>query len=272
MSETQKSAEIAERANLTSKVALITGASRGIGLASARALAQAGARLVLCARSADRLERETQALRAAGAQAIGLVCDVSQRSDVEAAVARACDVFGGLDILVNNAGVIDPIARLAESDPDAWCEGLDVNVKGVYFGLRAALPVMEAQGRGVIVNLSSGAAYRGLEGWSQYCAAKAAVLRLTECAHIESEARGVRVVGLSPGTVATDMQAAIKASGVNRVSELAWDQHIAPEWVGQAVVFLCGPGGAAFAGRDFSLKTPEGRRLAGLPVEGAPDA
>ncbi|MEM8754049.1 MAG: SDR family oxidoreductase, partial [Pseudomonadota bacterium] len=173
--------------------------------------------------------------------------------------------FGGLDILVNNAGLIDPIAHLSESDPTAWGAVVDVNLKGVYHGMRAAAPIMAEAGEGVVVNLSSGAATGALEGWSHYCATKAAVLALTRVGDKELAPKGVRVVGLSPGTVATDMQRSIRASGVNPVSRLDWEAHIPPEWAAEAALFLCGPEGARFAGGDFSIKTDEGRALVGLP-------
>jgi NADP-dependent 3-hydroxy acid dehydrogenase YdfG len=156
--------------NLTDKTALITGASRGIGEATARKLAACGANVVLAARSEKDIARIAGEI---GPQAAAVVCDVANYADVAAAVAFATRKFGGLDILVNNAGLIDPIARLADSDPDAWGRVVDVNVKGVYHGIRAALPVMQARRGGVIVNISSGAASSPLEGWSHYCAASA---------------------------------------------------------------------------------------------------
>jgi len=128
------------------------------------------------------------------------------------------------------------------------------------------IPLMQRNGGGTIVNMSSGAATSALEGWSHYCASKAAVLALTRCTHREYGAKGIRVVGLSPGTVATDMQVLIRDSGVNPVSRLDWSAHIPPEWVARAVIFLCGEEGAMYAGDDFSLKTNEGRKAAGLPL------
>lgn len=251
--------------DLTDRVALVTGANRGIGLAIARTLAQSGARVAYAARS------QRAAAAVVDGRGIAVTCDVTDYESVNRAVAACVQQLGVLDILVNNAGVIDPISRIADSDPAAWAHTVDVNYKGVYFGMRAAIPVMEQQGGGVIVNMSSGAANSALEGWSHYCSAKAAAKRLTECGHKEYGERGIRVVGLSPGTVATDMMRQIKHSGINPVSQLDWSVHIPPEWVGQAVAFLCGPEGAEFAGTDFSLKTPEGRRRVGLPQEGAPD-
>jgi NAD(P)-dependent dehydrogenase (short-subunit alcohol dehydrogenase family) len=188
---------------------------------------------------------------------------VSDYASVERAVATAVEAFGGLDILVNNAGVIDPIARLEESDPEGWGRAVDINLKGVYHGMRAAFGAMA--GSGVIVNISSGAATGVLEGWAHYCASKAGVLQLTRAGHLEWGERGIRVLGLSPGTVATDMQTAIRASGINRVSELDWSTHIPPEWVGKAMVWLCTEAGRAYDGGDFSLKTDEGRMALGLP-------
>ena len=142
-----------------------------------------------------------------------------------------------------------------------------MNYKGVYHGLRAAIPVMVAQGGGVIVNVSSGAATSALEGWSHYCSSKAVVLSLTRCADKEYGAANVRVVGLSPGTVATEMQVAIKASGINPVSRLDPSAHIPPEWAAQAIAWLCTDGGAPYAGTDFSLRTDEAKRLVGLPPD-----
>ena len=246
------------------KAALVTGASRGIGEAAARALAAEGAAVVLAARSAAEIGALAAEIRDAGGRAEAVTCDVSRLADVEAACALCVSAFGSLDILVNNAGMIEPIADIAEADPDAWSKAIDVNVKGVWFGLRSALPVMAGQGGGVVVNISSGAAYAAMEGWSAYCASKAAALSLTRSAHLEYGPRGVRVVGLSPGTVATSMQRVIGASGVNPVSQLAWEAHIPAEWAGRAVAWLCGPEASAYDGGDFSLKAEEGRREVGL--------
>lgn len=221
--------------------------------------------MALAARSQDLIERYATDLRSAGRKASAKLCDVAVFEQVDAAIKQTREEFGGLDILVNNAGVIDPIARLSECDPHVWGTAIDVNVKGVFHGLRAAIPIMEAAGGGVIINISSGAANSALEGWSHYCSSKAAAKKLTECAHKEVGDRGIRVVGLSPGTVATEMMGKIKSSGINPVSQLDWSSHIPPEWVAKAVAFLCGPGGAEFAGTDFSIKTPEGRAAVGLP-------
>ncbi len=251
---------------LIEKVAIITGASRGIGAATARYLAKHGAKVILAARSKTEIDEIAEDIRNGGGAAKAFVCDVSDHQAVAALVQYTQDTYGRVDILVNNAGLIDPIDRIADSDPEAWGRVVDVNVKGVYHGLRYALPIMRDQGDGTIINISSGAANSFLEGWSHYCATKAAVLRLTGVAHKEYAADGIRVIGLSPGTVATDMQVAIKASGINPVSQLDPSVHIPTQWVAQAIAYLCGPEGVEFSGTDFSLKTEDGRKRVGLEM------
>ncbi|MEO1317871.1 MAG: SDR family oxidoreductase [Pseudomonadota bacterium] len=250
--------------DLQGTTALVTGASRGIGDATARILAERGVAVTLVARSAGDIERIRDEIRAAGGRAEAVACDVADRRAVEAAVATAEAAHGPLDLLVNNAGVIDPIGPLAETDPDAWTRLIDINVKGAYFALRAVLPGMVERGSGTIVNISSGAATSAIEGWSAYCTSKAALHMLTRTAHGETHDAGIRVIGLSPGTVATEMQRLIKASGINRVSQLDWSVHIPPEWPARAIAWLAGPEGAEFAGEEVSLRDETIRRRIGL--------
>ncbi|MEM7569011.1 MAG: SDR family oxidoreductase [Pseudomonadota bacterium] len=253
--------------DLTSKTALITGASKGIGLAAAQVLSSYGANVVLAARRTQPLEEAAAALRETGAQAAHVTLDVTEFSSFQNAVQTSVNTFGRIDALINNAGTIDPIAHLIDSDPGLWASAVDTNLKGVYFGMRAVLPIMREQGAGRVINISSGAANSKLEGWSHYCATKAAAKRLTEIAHKELDGSGVHVIGLSPGTVATNMMEKIKASGMNPVSQIDWSKHIPPTWVGEAIAYLCGPNGAQHAGTDFSIKTPEGREMVGLPSD-----
>ena len=124
---------------------------------------------------------------------------------------------------------------------------------------------MIENGGGTVVNMSSGAANSNLVGWSHYCSTKAAAKKITEVAHNELGELGVRVVGLSPGTVATDMMAKIRDARINSVSHLDWASHIPPAWVGEAVAYLCGPQVEVVAGQDFSLKDPANRAKVGLP-------
>jgi NAD(P)-dependent dehydrogenase (short-subunit alcohol dehydrogenase family) len=251
---------------LSGKSVLLTGASRGIGAAAAEAMAAEGAGLMLLARSADGITALATRLRKAGADAEAMTCDVAEYSQVAAAVARAREHFGRIDALVNNAGVIEPIGPLASADPRAWSHAADINFKGVFHGMRAVLPEMRAQGGGVIINLGSGAAHNPLEGWSHYCAAKAATEMLTRCAHLENRGRGVRVFSLSPGTVATDMQRRIKASGINPVSQMDFASHAPPEDPARALVWLLTDAAAGYAGQEVSLRDPAVRAAIGLPA------
>lgn len=253
-----------DMADLNGKTAIVTGASRGIGAATARALAEAGASVVLAARAMDQIEEVARGIRHAGGRTETVRCDVSRWADVKHAVEICRESFGRVDILVNNAGTIEPIGHLVDSDPATWGHATDVNFKGAYHGLRAALPLMKAQGSGTVVNISSGAAHGPLEGWSHYCGAKAGAYMLTRMADLECRESGVTIVGLSPGTVATDMQRAIKGSGINKVSELDWSDHVPPEWPAKAVLWLCGPAGQEHAGQD--VKLGDIRAELGLPV------
>ena len=247
--------------DLSGKTVLITGASRGIGKAAAYAFAQAGANVALIARSVDEI---AQIAGDIGQKALAIPCDVSRHAEVEAAVNAAASTFGGLDILVGNAGVVDPIGNLADTDPDAWGRAIDINLKGVYYGMRAVMPGMIAQGHGTILTVSSGAAHNAVEGWSAYCSSKAAAYMLTRAADNEARDHGLRIMGLSPGTVATQMQREIKASGINAVSKLDWADHIPPEWPAQALVWMCSPAADPYLGTDISLREQAIRDLVGL--------
>ncbi|MEL7115341.1 MAG: SDR family NAD(P)-dependent oxidoreductase, partial [Pseudomonadota bacterium] len=194
--------------DLTDKVVVITGASRGIGAAAARAFAAAGAKVALLARTSDAVDALAAEI---GDQALALACDVADYTAVEAAMRSAESRLGDIDILVNNAGALEPIAHLATSDPASWSQVIRINLDGVYYCSRAVLPGMIARGRGTILNVSSGAAHNPVEAWSQYCASKAGAFMLTRMIDLENRSDGIRAIGLSPGTVATQMQRDIKA-------------------------------------------------------------
>lgn len=243
------------------KVVLITGASRGIGEAAAFAFAEQGAKVVLAARSLEAIEGIAREI---GDSALAVRCDVARFDAVEVAVARAVEAFGRLDVFISNAGVIEPMAPLAEADPQAFGRTIDINTKGVFHGMRAALPVMVKQGGGTIITVSSGAAYNAYPAWSAYCTSKAGALMLTKAAHGEYADRGIRALGLSPGTVATQMQRDIKASGLGPVAQLDWSDHIPPEWPARALVWMCGAEADAYLGQDVMLRDEAIRKKVGL--------
>lgn len=247
--------------HLNGQVAVITGASRGIGEATARLFAAHGAKVVLLARSASDIDRIATEI---GENAIAFPCDVAQYAALSDAMEKAVSTFGRLDILINNSGVIEPVSRIADADPDAWSATIDVNLKGVFYGMRAAVGQMVAQGGGTVLTVSSGAAHNPVEGWSHYCSAKAGAAMLTRMLDLEERNHGIRAIGLSPGTVATQMQKEIKASGVNPVSKLEWSDHIPPEWPTQALAWMCSADADGFLGEEISLRDDSIRRRLGL--------
>jgi len=185
-------------------VALVTGASRGLGEGAARALAEAGAAVILVARNGGLAGKVAGDIAAKGARVEGLACDVSDYAAIQRLVGDIKARLGGIEILVNNAGVIEPIAEVATSDPAVWADNISINLVGAFHVLRAVLPDMLAAGGGTIVNVSSGAAHRPLEGWSAYCAGKAGLAMLTRSVALETAGKGIRIFGFSPGTIDTD--------------------------------------------------------------------
>lgn len=247
--------------SLHDKTVMITGASRGIGAEAARAFADQGARVALVARTAEAIADLAGEI---GPQAVAIPCDIARYWEVEKAVSNCVSAHGGLDILVNNAGVIEPVSRLADADPKAWGEVIDINLKGVFHGMRAALPVMLAAGGGTVLTIGSGAAHGPVEGWSHYCSSKAGALMLTRMLDKEYSQQGIRALSLSPGTVATQMQREIKASGINPISQLDWSDHIPPEWVARALVWMCSDAAEAYLGGEISLRDESVRAAVGL--------
>ena len=198
-----------------------------------------------------------------------VVCDVADRDAVRAMVERAKDRFGGVDILVNNAGVLEPIAVAGDAEEAAWARNIQVNLIGAYHCVRAVLPGMIAQGGGTIVNLSSGAAHRALEGWSAYCAAKAGLAMLTKSIALEHAGEGIRVFGFAPGTTDTDMQGIIRASGVNPISKLKRSDLVPVHEPAVAIAYLCSAAADDLAGTEMSLNEPGLRRRIGIRILGS---
>lgn len=217
--------------------------------------------MCLAARSKGEI---TQIAEQIGEAAIAVACDVSVYGDVAAAVEATVSTFGGLDVVINNAGVIEPISRMETADPEGWSHAVDINLKGVFYGMRAALPVMVDNGGGTILTVSSGAAHNPIEGWSHYCSSKAGAAMLTACADKEMQDKGIRAMGLSPGTVATQMQREISASGINPVSLLKWEDHIPADWPAKALLWMCGPDADDFIGSEISLRDEGIRKRVGL--------
>jgi 3-oxoacyl-[acyl-carrier protein] reductase len=250
--------------SLQGKIALVTGASRGIGEGVARELARQGAKVMVLARNGDLAGSVARDIAAAGGRAEAIACDVSDYPAVERAVADTRERLGGLDILVNNAGVIEPIASLADSDPAAWARNIQINLVGGYNAVRAVIDGMIREGGGTIVNVSSGAAHRPLEGWSAYCAGKAGFAMVTRSIALETAGRGIRVFGFSPGTIDTDMQVQIRASGINPVSQIPRGNLTPVEHAVQGLVYLCDSAADDLIGTEISLRDEAFRTRIGL--------
>lgn len=187
----------------TAKVVAVTGASSGIGEATARRLAADGHSLLLGARRTDRLEQLAEEITDAGGTAAARRLDVTDAADVRAFVSAAVDLHGRLDVLVNNAGVM-PLSPLAALRTEEWDRMIDVNVRGVLHGIAAALPVMRAQGGGHLVNIASVGAYEVSPTAAVYCATKFAVRAISEGLRQES-AGDIRVTLVSPGVTESEL-------------------------------------------------------------------
>ena len=215
---------------LKDKVVIISGASSGIGLEIAKALANEGARLVLAARSMDKLERAATDLVAGGATTVVVPTDVTRETDCQALAQATLDTFGRVDVLINNAGYAPP-ASLLETTEQIWDATIDICLKGVYLMTRAVVPALLKAGGGTIVNISSMAGKYGYENRSAYCAAKWGVHGFTEALRVELDRQNIRAHLICPGAVATPWWQTVN----NPQPPEILDRMVRPEEVAQAV-------------------------------------
>jgi NADP-dependent 3-hydroxy acid dehydrogenase YdfG len=218
-------------------VIAVTGASSGIGEATARLLAARGASLVLGARRTDRLDRIAAELRAHGAAVITCATDVGRREDLDGLVGRAVDEFGRLDVLVSNAG-ISKIGPIADGDVDGWSAMIDVNVRGVLHGIAAAQPVFRRQGAGHFVTIVSTAGLNVVKNMTVYAATKNAVRTIMEGVRQESTDGVIRTTSISPGFVRTELDGSIDDLAMRaQIRRNMDDFGLPPEAVARAVAF-----------------------------------
>jgi len=224
--------------NIEGKVVVITGASSGLGEITARHLASMGATVVLGARRKNRLDATVKEIQAAGGKALSVTVDVTNRAEVESLVQKAIDTYGKIDVLVSNAGIM-PIAPLALLKVDEWDRMIDINIKGVLYGVAAALPHMLKQKSGHFINIASVFGIKVFApGGTVYCATKAAVRTLTEGLRIETHTSKIRCTIISPGAVDSELKEGTSdAASSKMVNELYEAVAISTESVARAVAY-----------------------------------
>lgn len=239
------------------KVALVTGAASGMGLATARAFAEAGAAVVLADFREDVVKAEAQKLVAAGHKALAARCDVSDDAQVAAMVEHAVSGFGRLDAAFNNAGVMARIAPTAESAREDWDRVIGINLRGVWSSMKYELRQMERQGSGAIVNNASVGALTGNPGIGSYIASKHGVVGLTRTAALEYIKHGIRVNAINPGLIDTQIARDVVNGDEQAYAEIA--KHVpigragSPEEIASVVLWLCSSGASYVVGHALTV-------------------
>ena len=244
--------------NFSGKVTLITGASSGMGLATAQAFAEAGAAVVLSDVREDVVQAEARKLAHTGHKAIAVRCDVSDDAQVAAMVDRTVAEFGRLDAAFNNAGVMARIAPTADSTREDWDRVIGVNLRGVWSCMKHELRQMERQGSGAIVNNASVGALTGNPGIASYIASKHGVVGLTRTAALEYVKHGVRVNAINPGLIDTQVARDVVSGNEQAYEEIAKHVPIGragrPEEIAAAVLWLCSPAASYVVGHALTVK------------------
>jgi len=241
------------------KVALVTGAASGLGLATAKAFAEAGASVVLADRNEKAVQAAAQELSAKGYKTLSVTCDVCDDAQVEAMVQRTVAEFGRLDAAYNNAGIQNVLAETADSPRDDYDRVMSVNLRGVWSSMKFELQVMRKQGTGAIVNCSS---LGGLVGGNQrgtYHAAKHGVIGFTKSAALEYATRGIRVNDVCPGLIRTPMSDKMEAEGQRDALRAMLEYFVPmkregrPEEIANTVLFLCSDAASYITGQSISV-------------------
>lgn len=243
--------------DFTDKVALVTGAASGMGLATAQAFAEAGAAVVMADFREDIVAKEVQKLATVGHKVIAIRCDVSDDRQVEALINRVVAEFGRLDAAFNNAGVMARIAPTAESTRDEWDRVIGINLRGVWSSMRFELRQMEQQGFGAIVNNASVGALTGNPGIGSYIASKHGVVGLTRTAALEYIKKGIYVNAVNPGLIDTKVARDVVSGDESAYEDIAKSVPIGraerPEEIAAAVLWLCSPAPSYVVGQAITV-------------------
>ena len=226
--------------NIAEKVVAITGASSGIGQSTAKFLARQGAKVVLGARRKNRIDEVVEEISAAGGKAIGFAVDVTKRAEVEALIKRAVDRFGRVDVIINNAGIM-PIAPVEALKVEEWDRQIDVNLKGVLYGVAAVLPQMQKQRSGHIINIASVIGIKVFApGGVVYSAVKAAIRVLTEGLRVELHSQNIRCTIISPGAVATELPESSSEEETRKNLREFYKMAIPADSIARAIAYAIG--------------------------------
>lgn len=243
--------------DLTGKVALVTGAAAGMGLATARAFAEAGAAVVLADYQRDKAHEEAQKLSAEGHKAQSFGCDVSDDAQVAAMVEFTIAQFGRLDAAFNNAGVMARISPTADSTREEWDRVIGINLRGVWSCMKHELRQMVGQGSGAIVNNASVGALTGNPGIGSYIASKHGVVGLTRTAALEYIKQGIRVNAVNPGLIDTQIARDVVSGDQQAYNNIAKSVPIEragrPDEIASVVLWLCSPGASYVVGHDLTV-------------------
>jgi len=239
-------------------VSVITGAGAGIGRASALAFAEEGSCVIVADLNAESAQQTSEQIKAAGGSADYLSADVTDYEQVQRMVRHAIERFGRLDVLFNNAGLPQAYTRLEDSTDDLFQRIVDVNIKGVFYGCRAAIPQMKAQGSGVILNTASTAGIRPRPGLAIYNASKAAVISLTKTLALELAPHHIRVVSINPVATNTPMLPTFIGSDDAEsrkpfIATIPWGRLNRPEDIARAAVFLASSDAEMVTGTAFEV-------------------